>query len=147
MKAKLNHSNVHTAQVDADKTPEVVALIEKSQPQLVVNTALPYQDLAIMEACLQTGVNYLDTANYEPPDDAHFCYKWQWEYHERFRERKIMALLGCGFDPGVTNIFCTYAQKMHFDQIEAPQTLRGLVRDLVTKIAPAAEVNAVASHH
>ncbi len=109
---------VATEAVDADKAEEVIRLIEKHKPDIVVNTALPYQDLAIMDACLATGVDYLDTANYEPPDEAKFCYKWQWDYQERFRKRGIMALLGCGFDPGVTNIFCAHAQKNHFDTIE-----------------------------
>jgi saccharopine dehydrogenase (NAD+, L-lysine-forming) len=105
------------AQVDADQTEEAVALIKRCRPKLVVNVALPYQDLSIMDACLETGVDYLDTANYEPPDEAKFCYKWQWDYQTRFREKGLMALLGCGFDPGVTNIFCAHAQKRHFDEI------------------------------
>jgi saccharopine dehydrogenase (NAD+, L-lysine forming) len=108
---------IETAQVDADKPAEVAALIKKFQPKLVINTALPYQDLSIMDACLEMGVDYLDTANYEPPGEAKFEYKWQWAYRERFRERRLMALLGCGFDPGVTNIFCAHAQKNHFDEI------------------------------
>jgi saccharopine dehydrogenase (NAD+, L-lysine-forming) len=108
---------IETARVDADNIPELVALIQKSKPQLIINVALPYQDLHIMEACLQTGVDYLDTANYEPPDEARFCYQWQWDYHDRFKERGIMALLGSGFDPGVTSVFCTWAQKKHFDEI------------------------------
>ncbi|MBU1055886.1 MAG: saccharopine dehydrogenase family protein [Proteobacteria bacterium] len=108
---------VETAKVDADNTPELIELIKKVSPDLVINTALPYQDLTIMDACLETGVDYLDTANYEPPDEAKFCYKWQWDYHERFKEKGIMALLGCGFDPGVTNIFCAHAAKNHFDEI------------------------------
>jgi len=103
--------------VDADVVPEVSALICKYSPDLVINVALPYQDLSIMDACLETGVPYLDTANYEPPDEAKFCYKWQWDYQERFQKRGIMALLGCGFDPGVTNIFCAYSLKHHFDEI------------------------------
>jgi len=103
--------------VDADHPHEVAALIRKVSPDLIINVALPYQDLAIMDACLETGVNYLDTANYEPPDEAKFCYKWQWDYQERFQKRGVMALLGCGFDPGVTNIFCAYALKHHFDEI------------------------------
>jgi len=109
---------IQTAQVDADKSEEVVALVNRFKPDLVINVALPYQDLSIMDACLETGVNYLDTANYEPPDEAKFCYKWQWEYQERFQKKGVMALLGCGFDPGVTNIFCAYAQKHYFDTIE-----------------------------
>jgi saccharopine dehydrogenase (NAD+, L-lysine-forming) len=108
---------IEIAQVDADHVPEVTALIRKISPNLVVNVALPYQDLSIMDACLETGVDYLDTANYEPPDEARFCYKWQWDYQERFQKRGIMALLGCGFDPGVTNIFCAHALKHHFDEI------------------------------
>jgi saccharopine dehydrogenase (NAD+, L-lysine-forming) len=110
---------IEIAQVDADHVPEVTALIRKVSPNLVVNVALPYQDLSIMDACLETGVDYLDTANYEPPDEARFCYKWQWDYQERFQKRGIMALLGCGFDPGVTNIFCAHALKHHFDEIHA----------------------------
>ncbi len=108
---------IRTAQVNADHVDETVSLIEDFGPDLVVNVALPYQDLAIMDACLATGVHYLDTANYEPPDEAKFCYRWQWEYHDRFRERGIMALLGCGFDPGVTSIFCAHLAKERFDSI------------------------------
>lgn len=108
---------VHTAKVDADNANEVAALIKDFKPKLVINLALPYQDLAIMDGCLKTGVDYLDTANYEPKDEAKFCYKWQWDYQERFAKAGLMALLGCGFDPGVTNIYCAYAQKHHFDEI------------------------------
>ncbi|MFH1798991.1 MAG: saccharopine dehydrogenase family protein [Candidatus Omnitrophota bacterium] len=108
---------IKTAKVDADKPEEVVRLIREFTPDLVINVALPYQDLSIMEACLETGVNYMDTANYEPPNEAKFCYKWQWDYMERFKEKGLMALLGCGFDPGVTNIFCAYALKHFFDEI------------------------------
>ena len=108
---------VQTAQVDADNVPELVALIERFGPDLVLHLALPYQDLTIMEACLKTGVPYLDTANYEPKDEARFEYKWQWALHDQFKERGIMALLGCGFDPGVTSIFTAYAAKHHFDEI------------------------------
>jgi len=108
-----------TAQVDADNPAELVSLFNRFSPDLVVNVALPYQDLTIMDACLQSGIDYLDTANYEPPDEARFCYKWQWDYHDRFKERGIMALLGCGFDPGVTNVFCAHALKTHFDEIHA----------------------------
>jgi len=108
---------ISTARVDADKTAELVELLRGFSPDLVINVALPYQDLTIMDACLETGIDYLDTANYEPPDEARFCYKWQWDYHDRFRQRGIMALLGCGFDPGVTNIFCSHALKCHFDEI------------------------------
>ena len=110
-------SPIEISQVDADNTAEVIALIEKVKPAIVVNMALPYQDLPIMDACLATGVNYLDTANYEPKDEAKFCYKWQWDYQERFQQKGILATLGCGFDPGVTNIFCAYANKHLFDEI------------------------------
>ena len=109
---------IQTARIDADNVPELVSLIKEFKPSLVINVALPYQDLHIMDACLETGVDYLDTANYEPPDEARFCYQWQWDYHERFRERGLMALLGSGFDPGVTNVFCAYAKKHHFDEID-----------------------------
>ena len=108
---------IQTAQVDADNVPELVALIKSFGPDLVLNVALPYQDLHIMDACLETGTHYLDTANYEPLDEAKFEYKWQWAYQERFREAGLMALLGSGFDPGVTNVFCAYAQKHLFDEI------------------------------
>ena len=105
------------AQVDADDVPETVKLIREVKPALVIHVALPYQDLSIMDACLETGVPYLDTANYEPPDEAKFEYKWQWAYRDRFRDAGLMALLGSGFDPGVTNVFCAYAQKHLFDRI------------------------------
>jgi saccharopine dehydrogenase (NAD+, L-lysine-forming) len=108
---------IATARVDADRVPEMAALIREFKPQVVINVALPYQDLSIMDACLETGVHYLDTANYEPPDEARFCYAWQWAYHERFKARGLMALLGSGFDPGVTNVFTAYAAKHHFDEI------------------------------
>lgn len=103
--------DIDIAQVDADNVAETIALIEKVQPQVVVNLALPYQDLAIMDACLATHVHYLDTANYEPRDEAKFEYHWQWAYQERFAEAGLMALLGSGFDPGVTNVFTAYIQK------------------------------------
>ena len=109
--------SIKIAEVDADKRDEVIALINRFKPDIVINTALPYQDISIMEACLETGVDYLDTANYEPPDEPKFCYKWQWDFHERFKEKGIMGLLGCGFDPGVTNIFCVHSKKKHFDEI------------------------------
>jgi saccharopine dehydrogenase (NAD+, L-lysine forming) len=108
---------IKTAQVDADDIARTAALIDRVGPDLVINVALPYQDLSIMEACLKTGVHYLDTANYEPPEEAAFSYNWQWAFHERFRGANLTALLGCGFDPGVTNIFCAYALKHHFDEI------------------------------
>lgn len=110
-------SEIEISQVDADNVAEVVALINKVKPDLVVNMALPYQDLPIMDACLETGVSYLDTANYEPKDVAKFEYSWQWAYQERYKQANLLAILGCGFDPGVTNIFCAYAQKNLFDEI------------------------------
>ncbi|RUO78954.1 saccharopine dehydrogenase family protein [Pseudidiomarina taiwanensis] len=103
--------------VDADNANEVAELIRKVEPSLVINVALPYQDLPIMDACLETGVHYLDTANYEPKDEAKFEYSWQWAYQERFKEKGIMALLGAGFDPGVTNVYTAYAAKHYFDEI------------------------------
>lgn len=114
-----SRTKVHTAQVDADKTEQVVDLIRSFRPEIVINVALPYQDLTIMDACLETGVHYLDTANYEPPDVAKFEYKWQWAYRDRFREAGITGLLGSGFDPGVTGVFCAYAQKHYFDEIHS----------------------------
>ncbi len=114
---------IQTAQVDADKVPELVSLIKQVNPAMVINVALPYQDLTIMDACLETGVHYLDTANYEPPDEAKFEYKWQWAYRERFEQAGLMALLGSGFDPGVTNVFCAHMQKHHFDQIDTVDIL------------------------
>ncbi len=115
--AAIGGNKVQTAQVDADNVPETVALIRSFQPDIVVNVALPYQDLHIMDACLETGVDYMDTANYEPKEVAKFEYHWQWAYHERFKEKGLMAVLGCGFDPGVTNIFTAYAAKHYFDEI------------------------------
>ena len=114
---------LNIARLDADKPQEVVKLIRKFKPDIVLNMALPYQDLSIMEACLRTGVNYLDTANYESPGEAKFSYKRQWAYKSRFRQKGIMALLGCGFDPGVSNIFCAYAQKHCFDEIHSVDIL------------------------
>ena len=108
---------IQTAQVDADSVPELVALFNEFKPKLVINVALPYQDLTIMDACLECGVNYLDTANYEPKDEAKFEYSWQWAYQDRFKEAGLTAILGCGFDPGVTSIFTAHAAKHHFDEI------------------------------
>ncbi len=108
---------ISISQIDADITEDVISLIKQVSPDILINMALPYQDLSIMEACLATGVNYIDTANYEPKDEAKFCYKWQWDYQDRFKEKGLMALLGAGFDPGVTNVFCAYAQKHLFDEI------------------------------
>ncbi len=109
--------SIQTAQVDADSVPELVKLFDEFRPEIVINVALPYQDLTIMDACLECGVNYLDTANYEPKDEAHFEYSWQWAYKDKFREAGLTAILGCGFDPGVTNVFTAYAAKHHFDEI------------------------------
>ncbi|MFT4079660.1 saccharopine dehydrogenase family protein [Rhodomicrobium sp.] len=110
-------SEIEISQIDADDTAAVVKLIERVKPRLVINMALPYQDLTIMEACLQTGVDYIDTANYEPKDEAKFTYKWQWPFDEKYKARGNLAVLGCGFDPGVTNVFCAYAQESLFDEI------------------------------
>jgi len=119
LKTKLDGGKVkiQTAQVDADDTAALVELIRSYHPDVVLNLALPYQDLTIMDACLETGTHYIDTANYEPKDTAKFEYKWQWAYHDRFREKGITALLGSGFDPGVTGVFTAYALKHHFDEI------------------------------
>ena len=110
-------AKITTAQVDADNVQELIALIEQEKPDVVLNLALPYQDLTIMEACLATKTHYVDTANYEPEDTAKFEYSWQWAYRERFEEAGITALLGSGFDPGVTGVFAAYALKHHFDEI------------------------------
>ena len=110
-------TNIETAKVDADSVDELIKLINLYKPQIVINVALPYQDLTIMDACLETKVDYLDTANYEPPDTAKFEYKWQWAYREKFEKAGITAILGSGFDPGVTGVFCAYAQKHIFDEI------------------------------
>lgn len=115
--ARIGSKNIRTAQVDADDVGQLVDLISSFKPEIVVNVALPYQDLTIMDACLLTGVAYLDTANYEPLDEAKFEYKWQWEYREKFEKAGITAILGCGFDPGVSGIFTAYAAKHHFDEI------------------------------
>ncbi|GKV57175.1 saccharopine dehydrogenase [Sporosarcina sp. NCCP-2222] len=119
LKEKLDggRTKIQTAQVDADNVPELVALINDFKPEIVINVALPYQDLTIMDACLETGVHYLDTANYEPLDTAKFEYKWQWAYKEKFEQAGLTAILGCGFDPGVTGVFSAYAQKHYFDEI------------------------------
>lgn len=108
---------IETAQVDADSTEQLVELFSSWKPDLVINVALPYQDLTIMDACLETGVHYLDTANYEPIDEAKFEYSWQWAYQDRFKTAGLTALLGSGFDPGVTNVFTAYAAKHYFDEI------------------------------
>ena len=115
--AKGLSTKITTAQIDAMDTPRLVKMIRAFKPDLVMNIALPYQDLAIMDACLEAGVSYLDTANYEPPDVAHFEYSWQWAYRARFEKAGLTAILGCGFDPGVTQVFSAYAQKHYFDEI------------------------------
>ncbi|MDR0768193.1 MAG: saccharopine dehydrogenase family protein, partial [Methanosarcinales archaeon] len=108
---------ITTAQVDAENVSELTALIRAEKPELVLHLALPYQNLTIMDACLEAGVHYVDTANYEPLDTAKFEYKWQWDYRERFEKAGLTALLGSGFDPGVTSVFSAYALKHHFDEI------------------------------
>ena len=117
-KGLVPKGSIKTAHVDADNVEELVALFNAYKPDIVMNLALPYQDLTIMEACLQSGVNYLDTANYEPKDEAHFEYSWQWAFKKRFEQAGLTAILGCGFDPGVTSIYTAYAAKHHFDEIQ-----------------------------
>ena len=114
----IGNPNIQTAQVDADNVDELVALFNSFKPEIVINVALPYQDLTIMEACLKSGVNYLDTANYEPKDVAHFEYSWQWAYKKRFEDAGLTAILGCGFDPGVSGIYTAYAAKHYFDEMQ-----------------------------
>lgn len=114
----IGNPKIKTVRVDADNIDELVHLFDEFKPDLVMNLALPYQDLTIMEACLRHGCSYLDTANYEPKDEAHFEYSWQWAYKERFEAAGLTAILGCGFDPGVTSIFTAYAAKHHFDEIQ-----------------------------
>ena len=130
-------TKITTAQVDADDVGQVIELLNAYKPDLVMNIALPYQDLTIMDACVACGVNYMDTANYEPEDtddpawreiyqkrcreagfSAYFDYSWQWAYREKFKAAGITALLGCGFDPGVTQAYCAYAKKHEFDTID-----------------------------
>ncbi|MBN8524166.1 MAG: saccharopine dehydrogenase family protein [Planctomycetes bacterium] len=114
---QLQKRKIATAAVDADDPKQTAKLIKSFKPELVINVALPYQDLAIMEACLATGTHYLDTANYEPPTKAKFEYKWQWAYKKKFEKAGLTAILGCGFDPGQSNIYCAWAAKHHFDEI------------------------------
>lgn len=114
---KRSGKTIITHALDADNVPATVALLHKIKPQLLLNVALPYQDLNLMDACLEAGVPYLDTANYEPRDVAKFEYSWQWAYENRFKKANLMALLGSGFDPGVTNVFTAWALKHHFDEI------------------------------
>jgi len=115
--AEITNLDIKTAQVNADNVPELTALIQQEAPKLVINVALPYQDLTIMDACLAAGVDYLDTANYEPLDTAKFEYQWQWDYQERFQKAGLMALLGSGFDPGMTNVYTALAAKNYLDEI------------------------------
>ena len=115
---KLGKPNITADTVDADSVPQLVELFNRHKPQLVINVALPYQDLTIMDACLICGVNYLDTANYEPKDVAHFEYSWQWAYKKRFEDAGLTAILGCGFDPGVSGVFTAYAAKHYFSDME-----------------------------
>ena len=110
--------DIKTAEVDADDVEQLKALFSSYQPDLVINLALPYQDLTIMDACLACGCNYLDTANYEPKDEAHFEYSWQWAYKDKFEKAGLTAILGCGFDPGVSQAYTAYAAKHHFDEIQ-----------------------------
>lgn len=117
IEAKGTRTRITTATVDADDVDQLIALITREKPQVVLNLALPYQDLTIMDACLATGVHYVDTANYEPKDTAKFEYKWQWAYRDRFEKAGLTAILGSGFDPGVTGVFSAYAAKHHFDEI------------------------------
>jgi len=116
--AEITNIDIKTLQVDADNVPELTELIRQESPQLVINVALPYQDLTIMDACLAAEVDYLDTANYEPLDTARFEYRWQWDYQKRFQEKGLMALLGSGFDPGMTNVYTALAAKNYLDEIQ-----------------------------
>lgn len=114
---RIGGNRIKTAQVDADNVEQTVDLINQFKPDLLINVALPYQDLTLMEACLRTKTNYLDTANYEPRDEAHFEYSWQWDFQKRFQDAGILAVLGCGFDPGVSGVYTAYANKHYFDQM------------------------------
>ena len=114
----IGKPNLSSDTVDADSVPQLVELFNRHKPALVINVALPYQDLTIMDACLICGVNYLDTANYEPKDVAHFEYSWQWAYKKRFEDAGLTAILGCGFDPGVSGVFTAYAAKHYFSDME-----------------------------
>lgn len=116
---KYGNKRIRTAQVDANNISELVALFKKFQPETVINVALPYQDLSIMSACLEAGVNYVDTANYEPVDEAKFEYKLQWAYHDHFKDAGLTAILGCGFDPGACSVFAAYAAKHYFSRLDA----------------------------
>lgn len=115
---KIGAKNMTADTVDADSVEQLVALLRRHKPDMVINVALPYQDLTIMDACLECGVSYLDTANYEPRDVAHFEYSWQWAYREKFEKAGLTAILGCGFDPGVSGVFTAYAAKHYFSEME-----------------------------
>ncbi|MCB0636765.1 MAG: saccharopine dehydrogenase family protein [Lewinella sp.] len=117
IRQQIGYQAIETAAVNAENVPELVELIRAYEPKLVIHVALPYQDLTIMDACLEAGVHYLDTANYEPKEEAKFEYSWQWAYQDRFREAGLLAVLGCGFDPGATGVFTARAAKHHFDEI------------------------------
>jgi len=117
LRKKFPEANLKADRVDADHVEQTVELFRRHRPELCINVALPYQDLKIMDACLECGVNYLDTANYEPEDEAHFEYSWQWAYREKFEKAGLTAILGCGFDPGVSAIFVAYAAKHHFKEM------------------------------
>ncbi|MEM0966440.1 MAG: saccharopine dehydrogenase family protein [Verrucomicrobiota bacterium] len=121
--AKQIDRPIRTAEIDADDTAALTLFLKEESPDLIINVALPYQDLSVMDACLDAGVHYLDTANYEPRDTAKFEYSWQWAYEDRFRERGLMALLGSGFDPGVTNVFTAWMAKHDFDEIQELEIL------------------------
>jgi saccharopine dehydrogenase (NAD+, L-lysine-forming) len=114
---RVQSPKVKVVSLDADYVNNTVEVLKEFRPDILINVALPYQDLALMDACLEVGVNYLDTANYEPPDEAKFEYSWQWKYHEPYKQAGITAILGCGFDPGVTGVFSAYALKHYFDEI------------------------------
>ena len=114
----IGNPNIKTAQVDADDVEALKKLFDSYRPDLVINLVLPYEDLTIMDACLACGCSYLDTANYEPKDKAHFEYSWQWAYKDRFEKAGLTAILGCGFDPGVSGVYTAYAAKHIFDEIQ-----------------------------
>ena len=114
----IGKDNITTDSVDADSVPQLVELFRRHRPDIVINVALPYQDLTIMDACLECGVNYLDTANYEPRDEAKYQYSWQWAYKDKFEKAGLTAILGCGFDPGVSGVYTAYAAKHYFSEME-----------------------------
>ena len=141
---------IQTASLDADDVGATTRFLRELRPDLVINVALPYQDLPLMDACLAAGINYLDTANYEPPEEAKFEYKWQWAYRERFQEAGLTALLGSGFDPGVTNVFCAYARKHLFDSIETIDILDANAGDhghhFATNFNPEINIREITQH-